>query len=233
MKAMILAAGRGERMRPLTDHTPKPLIAVAGRPLIEHHLLRLRDAGITDIVINLGWLGDRLRAALGDGSRLGLSIAWSKEGWPALETGGGIHKALPLLGPAPFLLVNGDVWTDVPLAGLAARATSLPANDLAHLVLVPNPPHNLRGDFGLAGDERYGRMIPACAEAWTYSGLSVLRPELFADCMPGAFPLAPLLRDAAIRGRVSAELHRGIWIDVGTPERLAVLEAQFTQETMR
>ncbi len=218
-------------MRPLTDHTPKPLIPVAGRPLIEHHLLRLWAAGITEVVINLGWLGAELRTALGDGARLGLSITYSEEGWPALETGGGIHRALPLLGGQPFLLVNGDVWTDVPLARLAARAASLPANDLAHLVLVPNPPHHLRGDFGLAGDQAYGRMIPACAEAFTFSGLSVLRPELFADCMPGAFPLAPLLRAAAISGRVSAELHRGIWIDVGTPERLATLEARLKQET--
>ena len=230
MKAMILAAGRGERMRPLTDHTPKPLIPVAGRPLIEHHLLRLKSAGVTDIVINLGWLGDRLRDHLGDGSALGLSIAWSEEGWPALETGGGIFHALPLLGAAPFLLINGDVWSDYPLERLVARATTLPDDDLAHLLLVPNPPHNLRGDFGLAGDETGGRLITACAEAHTFSGLSVLRPELFVDCTPGAFPLAPLLRDAAIRGRVSAELYRGHWIDVGTPERLAILEAQLTQE---
>ncbi len=230
MKAMILAAGRGERMRPLTDHMPKPLIPVAGRPLIEHHLLQLKAAGISDVVINLGWLGDQLREHLGDGAALGLSIAWSEEGWPALETGGGIFHALPLLGSAPFLLINGDVWCDYPLERLAARATSLLANDLAHLLLVSNPPHNLGGDFGLAGDETGGRLITACAEAHTFSGLSVLCPELFVDCTPGAFPLAPLLRDAAIRGRVSAELYRGNWIDVGTPERLATLEAQLTQE---
>ncbi|WP_439640997.1 N-acetylmuramate alpha-1-phosphate uridylyltransferase MurU [Nevskia sp.] len=221
MKAMILAAGRGERMRPLTDHLPKPLIPVAGRPLIGWHLAALKAAGIDEIVINTGWLGDRLHQQLGDGRAFGLSIAWSDEGWPALETGGGIHHALPLLGAEPFLLVNGDVWTDVPLAALADRARTLPAQDLAHLVLVPNPPHHPRGDFGLAG----GRMIPACAESFTFSGLSVLRPELFADCTAGAFPLAPLLRDAAIRGRVSAELHAGQWLDVGTPERLAALES--------
>lgn len=218
---MILAAGRGERMRPITDHTPKPLIPVAGRPLIEWHIAALKAAGIGEIVVNLGWLGDRLRAHLGDGSAFGVSIACSEEGWPALETGGGIHHALSLLGPEPFLLVNGDVWSDCPLAALAGRAATLPAGDLAHLVLVPNPAHNPRGDFGLAG----GRMIPACAESFTFSGLSVLRPELFADCTPGAFPLAPLLRDAAIRGRVSAELHVGQWSDVGTPARLAALEA--------
>jgi MurNAc alpha-1-phosphate uridylyltransferase len=221
MKAMILAAGRGERMRPLTDRTPKPLIAVGGRPLIEWHVAALKAAGVEEIVVNLGWLGARLREHLGDGSAFGVAIAYSEEGWPALETGGGIHAALPLLGPEPFLVFNGDVWSDVPLAGLAARAAQLPADDLAHLVLVPNPPHNPRGDFGLAG----GRMIPACAESLTFSGLSVLRPVLFADCTPGAFPLAPLLRDAAIRGRVSAELHAGRWSDVGTPERLQSLES--------
>jgi len=220
MKAMILAAGRGERMRPLTDHTPKPLIPVAGRPLIEWHLAALKAAGVEQIVVNLGWLGERLRTHLGDGSAFGVSIAYSDEGWPALETGGGIHRALPLLGSAPFMLVNGDVWSDVPIAALVTRAAALPEHDLAHLVLVPNPAHNPRGDFGLAA----GRMIPACAESFTFSGVSVLRPELFEDCTPGAFPLAPLLRDAAIRGRVSAELHTGLWSDVGTPERLAAVE---------
>ena len=228
MKAMILAAGRGERMRPLTDRVPKPLLPIAGKPLIEHHILALKAAGVSDLVINLGWLGDVLRDHLGDGAAFGVSIAYSDEGWPALETGGGIHRALPLLGTAPFLLVNGDVWSDVPLAALVARAAALPLNDLAHLVLVPNPPHNLRGDFGLIegpeGDPANGRLLTACAESFTFSGLSVLRPELFAEATAGAFPLAPLLRDAAIRGRVSAELHRGIWIDVGTPERLAALE---------
>lgn len=220
MHAMILAAGRGERMRPLTDHTPKPLIPVAGRPLIEWHVAALQAAGVEHIVINLGWLGETVRAHLGDGRAFGVSIAYSDEGWPALETGGGIHRALPLLGDRPFLLLNGDVWSDVPLARLVERATALDANYLAHLVLVPNPLHNPRGDFGLVG----GRMVPACAESFTFSGLSVLRPELFADCAPGAFPLAPLLRDAAIRGQVSAELHAGVWSDVGTPERLAAIE---------
>ena len=220
-------------MRPLTDVTPKPLIPVAGRPLIEHHLCRLREAGIVEVVINLGWLGERLREHLGDGRSLGLSIAYSEEGWPALETGGGIFHALPLLGAAPFMLVNGDVWTDYPLERLVVRASELPADDLAHLLLVPNPTHNPRGDFGLAGDEGHGRLITACAESFTFSGVSLLRPELFADCTAGAFPLAPLLRDAAIRGRVSAELHRGAWIDVGTPERLAALETQLEQEMVR
>ena len=229
MKAMILAAGRGERMRPITDHTPKPLIAVAGRPLINWHLDALQAAGITEFVVNTGWLSERLHAHLGDGRARGLSIAWSDEGWPALETGGGIHRALPLLGDAPFLLVNGDVWTDYPLARLVERAARLPEQDLAHLVLVPNPAHNPRGDFGLAG----GRMIPACAESLTYSGIAVLRPALFAEADAGAFPLAPLLRDAAIRGRVGAELHGGRWSDVVTPERLATLETQLSNPEPR
>lgn len=226
MKAMILAAGRGERMRPLTDTMPKPMIAVRGRPLIEWHLAALAAAGVREVVVNLGWCGEALRARLGDGARLGLRIDYSDEGWPALETGGGVFRALPQLGEAPFLLLNGDVFCDYALPRLVARAAALPANDLAHLVLVPNPAHNPRGDFGLAGD----RVVPACAERWTFSGLSVLRPALFEGCADGAFPLAPLLRDAAIRGGVSGEIHAGRWSDVGTPERLAQLEAQL-QET--
>lgn len=225
MKAMILAAGRGERMRPLTDHLPKPLIPVQGRPLIEHHLAALATAGVREIVVNLGWLGERLREQLGDGARHGVSIEYSEEGWPALETGGGLRHALPLLGREPFLLLNGDVYCDVPLPALVARAQALAERDLAHLVLVPNPAHNPRGDFGLAG----GRVITACAESHTFSGLSVLRPELFADCAPGAFPLAPLLREAAIRGQVAGELHAGLWSDVGTPQRLAALESQLQE----
>lgn len=223
-RAFILAAGRGERMRPLTDHTPKPLLPVRGRPLIEHHLQSLAAAGVQDVVINLGWLGGRIREALDDdGRRYGLHIAWSDEGWPALETGGGIHRALPLLGPAPFVLVNGDVFSDYPLADLVRCAQALPADDLAHLVLVPNPAHNLRGDFALVSG-RIPEPAAPDAERHTYSGLAVLRPQLFAGCRPGAFGLAPLLRAAAQQGRVSGELHRGLWSDVGTPERLAALD---------
>lgn len=222
MKAMILAAGRGERFRPLSDSLPKPLIPVRGEVLIERHLKNLAAAGIREVVINLGWLGERIEAALGDGSRWGVRIAWSREGWPCLETGGGVHHALPLLGPGPFLLLNGDVWTDLPLLRLGQRAAALPANDLAHLVLVPNPEHHPHGDFGLAG----GRVVPACAETQTYSGLAVLRPELLADAGEGAFPLGPLLRQAAILGRVGGELYQGRWSDVGTPQRLQTLERQ-------
>lgn len=218
-RAMLLAAGRGERMRPLTDHTPKPLLPVRGRPLVEHHLAQLAAAGVREVVINLGWLGARIREALGDGGRLGLAIRYSEEGWPALETGGGIHHALPLLGDAPFLVVNGDVYSDYPLHRLVERARELPAGDLAHLVLVENPAHNLRGDFAL----EQGRIKEPASPQYTFSGLSVLRPALFAHCRPGAFGLAPLLRAAAERGQVGAELHRGQWSDVGTPERLAAL----------
>lgn len=218
-KAFILAAGRGERMRPLTDALPKPLIPVRGRPLIEHHLANLAAAGIREVVINLGWLGDKLRGHLGDGVGFGLRIQWSDEGWPALETGGGLFRALPLLGDAPFLLINGDIFSDYPCAALLQRAEHLPLVDLAHLVLVPNPLHNPRGDFALEA----GRVIEPASPQFTFSGLSVLHPALFEGCQPGAFGLAPLLRAAAKEGRVSAEVFHGLWSDVGTPERLAAL----------
>ena len=222
---MILAAGRGDRFRPLTDTTPKPLIAVRGEALIERHLRQLTAAGVRDIVINLGWLGARIRERLGDGHAYGAHIAYSDEGWPAMETGGGVFNALPLLGAAPFLLVNADVWTDYPLAGLMERARALPAQDLAHLVLVPNPPHNRKGDFGLDADR-----VIAEPRAYTFSGLSVQRPELFAG-LPAqqrgqAFPLLPLWREALAQGRLGGETYVGQWSDVGTPERLQELERQ-------
>lgn len=220
VRAMILAAGRGERMRPHTDERPKPLIRVAGRPLIEHHLASLRDAGITEVVVNLGWLGDKIRAALGDGAHFGVAIRYSEEGWPALESGGGIFHALPLLGTDPFVVVNGDVYTDYPLADLARRARALPADVHAHLVLVPNPPHNPRGDFAL--DD--GRVRNRETGRHTFSGVSVHRPEFFGGCQPGHFPLLPLWRAAADSGRMTGELYAGCWSDVGTPERLAELE---------
>ncbi|HEY0973465.1 MAG TPA: nucleotidyltransferase family protein [Solimonas sp.] len=220
-RAFILAAGRGERMRPLTDRLPKPLIDVGGRPLIERHLLQLAAAGVARVVVNLGWLGSVLREALGDGARFGLRIDYSEEGWPALETGGGIHRALPLLGDAPFVVVNGDVFTDYPMAALIAQARELPAHDLGHLILVPNPAHHPRGDFVLDGT----RVREAPGPRHTFSGLSVLRPALFAACAPGAFGLAPLLRAAAAQDRLGATLYEGLWSDVGTPQRLADLES--------
>lgn len=213
---MILAAGRGRRMRPLTDRVPKPLLPVAGQPLIVWHLRRLAGAGLRDVVINHAWLGAQIPAALGDGGRWGLHIRYSDEGETGLETGGGIHHALPLLGEAPFLVVNGDIWADIDFAGLR-----LSAGDLAQLVLVPNPAHNPAGDFPLAG----GR-IAGDGPRHTFSGVGVYHPALFADCAPGAFPLAPLLREAAAQGRVGGELHRGHWCDVGTPERLRDLDAE-------
>ena len=214
MKAMILAAGRGERMRPLTDTLPKPLLPARGRPLIEHHFDALRRAGIVEVVINLGWLGERLREHVGDGQRFGLSVAYSDEGYPPLETGGGIQRALTLLGPAPFWVLNGDVFCDYPVT-----AHVLPEGVLAHLVLVPNPPQHPQGDFALAE----GRVSNAAFGRHTYSGIAVIDPRLLAASVPGRFPLAPLLRDAAARGAVSGELYAGIWSDVGTPERLAAL----------
>lgn len=216
---MILAAGRGERMRPLTLERPKPLLEAGGRPLIVHHLHALAQAGLRDVVVNVSWLGAQVVAALGDGSRHDVRIAYSDEGPEPLETGGGIFRALPLLGPAPFLVLNGDVWTDYPYEQLR---DVLQPNDLAHLVLVPNPAHNPDGDFVL----RNGRIVEEPGERLTFSGLGLYRPELFAGCRDGIFKLAPLLREAARAGRVSGEVHTGDWLDIGTPERLAELDTR-------
>lgn len=216
---MILAAGRGERMRPLTDHTPKPLLPVAGKPLIAHHLEALRAAGITDLVINTGHLGERLPVALGDGRDWGVRIVYSPEPPDALETGGGIFQALPLLGAEPFLVVNGDVWTDYPFI----RLPKTPAR-LAHLVLVANPPHHAQGDFSLEGEA--GRVGESGARRLTFSGISMLRPELFAGCAPGRFPLGPLLRRAIADGAVTGEHYAGAWRDIGTPQRLTELDRE-------
>ena len=219
MKAMILAAGRGERMRPLTDTVPKPLLEAGGRRLIEYHLAARQAGGFRDVVINTAHLGDQLSATLGDGRRYGLRIRYSPEPEGALETGGGIHRALPLLGDGPFLVVNGDVWCDYPLAPRA-----LAEDDLAHLVLVDNPAHHAQGDFHLAA----GRLHREGEPRLTFSGIGYYRPELFANCEAGRFPLAPLLRAAMDAGKVSGEHHRGHWSDVGTPARLAALDAYLT-----
>ncbi|MDD0842082.1 N-acetylmuramate alpha-1-phosphate uridylyltransferase MurU [Pseudomonas sp. Gutcm_11s] len=216
MKAMILAAGKGERLRPLTLHTPKPLVRAAGTPLIEFHVRALAAAGFTELVINHAWLGQQIEDYLGDGSRFGLRIAYSAEGEP-LETGGGIYKALPLLGAEPFLVVNGDIWTDYDFAALRA-----PRQGLAHLVLVDNPGHNQQGDFRLH-DGQVTDAVPG-EPSFTYSGMAVLHPQLFAGCQSGAFKLAPLLRAAMLEGQVSGEHFDGRWIDVGTHERLADVE---------
>jgi len=216
MKAMILVAGKGERLRPLTLHTPKPLVRVGGVPLIEYHLRALAAAGFSEVVINHAWLGQQIEDYLGDGSRFGAHIVYSPEGEP-LETGGGIFKALPLLGDEPFLVVNGDIFTDYPFAELRK-----PMSGLAHLVLVDNPGHHQAGDFALT-DGRVTEAQPG-QPSLTYSGIAVLSPALFAACQPGAFKLAPLLRSAMQQGQVSGERHAGCWIDVGTHERLAEVE---------
>lgn len=215
MKAMILAAGRGERMRPLTDRTPKPLLKVAGKALIEYHIEGLVAAGITDIIINHAWLGEQFEQTLGSGERYGARLVYSPEGAKALETGGGIFKALPLLGAEPFVVVNGDVWTDYPFTRLP-RAL----NGLAHLVLVPNPPQHPQGDFFFA----QGTLYEAGDEKFTFSGIGIYSAALFAGCVRGAFPLAPLLRAAIARKQVSGEVYTGGWHDVGTPQRLEELD---------
>jgi MurNAc alpha-1-phosphate uridylyltransferase len=217
---MILAAGRGERMRPLTDRVPKPLLEVGGRSLIEHHLDALARAGFRDVVVNLAHQGPQIREALGDGAAHGLRIQYSDESPEALETGGGIFRALPLLGDGPFLVVNGDVWTDYPF-----RARELPESRLAHLVLVDNPQHHPEGDFRL--DD--GRLSNAGGPRLTFAGIGYYRAALFAGCRDGAFPLAPLLRAACDLGLVSGEHHRGAWTDVGTPERLDALRRRLAR----
>ncbi|QIB06408.1 MULTISPECIES: N-acetylmuramate alpha-1-phosphate uridylyltransferase MurU [unclassified Pseudomonas] len=216
MKAMILAAGKGERMRPLTLTTPKPLIRVGGIPLIEYHLRALARAGFTEIVINHAWLGQQIEDHLGDGSRFGVSIRFSPEGEP-LETGGGIFRALPLLGDEAFVVVNGDIWTDYDFSALRR-----PLKGLAHLVLVDNPEHHPDGDFILADGKVHDGQTPA--DNLTYSGIAVLHPRLFDGCTGGAFKLAPLLRAAMAEERVSGEHLKGHWVDVGTHERLAQVE---------
>lgn len=215
MKAMILAAGRGERMRPLTDHTPKPLLEAGGKALIVHHIERLAAAGFRELVINHAHLGGLIEARLGDGARWGVSIAYSHEP-KALETGGGIFKALPLLGSEPFLVLNGDVWTDLDFG----RLHGLEPDGLAYLILVDNPEHNPKGDFALS----QGRISSEGADRLTFSGIGVYRPELFANCEASAFPLAPLLRGAMVEGLVGGEHFRGHWLDIGTPQRLLDLD---------
>jgi MurNAc alpha-1-phosphate uridylyltransferase len=217
MKAMVLAAGRGERMRPLTDHTPKPLLVVGGKPLIAWHLAALAQAGIREVVVNLSWLGAQIRAALGDGRQYGVQIQYSEEGSPPLESGGGIFHALSLLGPAPFLVVNGDTFTDIDLGSLRLSA----AAD-ARLVMVTNPPQHPQGDFVLDGE----RLVTGAGPTLTYSGVGIFSPALFAGCTAGQFPLLPLLKRAIAAGRLQGQHHTGQWLDIGTPERLAALRVQ-------
>ena len=223
MKAMILAAGRGERMRPLTDRVPKPLLEIGGKPLIVWHVEKLRAAGFIELVINCSHLGDQIEAALGDGARFGARISYTREAQP-LETAGGIAYALHLLGTAPFAVVNADIYSDYPYERLAAAVAELVASDaLAHLVLVDNPQHHRDGDFALVG-----RRVVCTGLRLTFSGIAVYRPEFFAQLVPGTrAALAPLLRAEIERARVTGEHYRGCWYDIGTPERLALVNAQF------
>lgn len=223
MKAMILAAGRGERMRPLTDQTPKPLLEVGGKALIEYHLQALVEAGITEVVINHAWLGEQIEARLGDGQQFGLSIQYSVERPAALETAGGIVQALPLLGNDPFIVINGDVWCDYPVQQLVDIESKLDGDDdgyLAYLILVDNPPQHPEGDFALHGQQ----VLDKGTHKLTFSGLGLYRPALFSGLTPGVRPLAPLLRAAMQEGKVRGEHYQGRWFDIGTPERLTALD---------
>ncbi|WP_339021536.1 N-acetylmuramate alpha-1-phosphate uridylyltransferase MurU [Aeromonas salmonicida] len=221
MKAMILAAGRGERMRPLTDTLPKPLLAAGGKPLIVHHIEKLKAAGVTELVINHAWLGHKLVEALGDGSAFGVSIHWSAEA-SALETAGGIVQALPLFGADPFLVINGDTWLNLDYRTLVNQPLG---TDLAHLWLVPNPPQHPHGDFSLHA----GRVLdaPAC----TFSGVGLYDPAAFAGLPSGARKLAPLLREWMAQGRVGGAMLAGEWRDIGTTERLRELDDQLQRRT--
>ncbi len=216
---MILAAGLGTRMGQLTRDIPKPLLKAGGKPLLQYHLESLARAGVSDIVINHARLGDQIERAFGDGSRFGVRLHYSPEGETPLETGGGIRHALPLLGNAPFIVVNADIWTDFPFSSLPAEPDSL-----AHLVMVSNPAHHPDGDFQLQD----GRVTNAPGPRLTYSGIAVFRPALFQGLGGGAFPLAPVLRQAIDRGAVSGCHFEGYWLDVGTPERLTALEHQLS-----
>lgn len=208
---MLLAAGRGERLRPLTDQRPKALVEVQGSSLLERHLERMRDSGIGTVVINLGWLGEQIVDRIGSGARFGLNVIYSQEGSNVLETGGGIHKALPFLGDEPFLVVNADVYTDMCLPEI-----DLAEDCVGHLVLVPTPDYRQRGDFDL---DR-GRILNSESPRLTFSGVAVYRPAFFEGCEAGRFPLAPMLREAADAGQLSGELYEGQWADIGTLERL-------------
>lgn len=213
MKAMILAAGRGERLRPLTDRTPKPLIEVGGQPLIMHHLRHLARTGIQEVVINVAWLGQQIRDAVGDGRRFGLEVRYSAEPEGALETAGGIIRALPLLGGQPFVMISADVYSDFPLERLCAKRL----DHLGHLVMVSNPDHHREGDFALDGHGQLNQGSPAL----TFSGIALLHPELFSGWSAGRRALRPVLEKALCAGQLTGEHHRGLWSDVGTIERLA------------
>ena len=224
---MILAAGRGERMRPLTDHKPKPLLEVGGKPLIVWHIEALARAGLREIVINHAWLGSTIEAALGDGSAFGVTIEWSREGAEGLETAGGIATALPLLGDAPFIVLNGDVFTDFDVARLVRAAERLDARHQAHLVLVPYPGHKAGAALAL---DSAGHVTVSEGAPYTFSGLATYHPAFFDGVTARVkAPLLPLFRAAGDAGGITGEVLAGDWTDVGTPERLAELDARLAQ----
>jgi len=222
MKAMILAAGYGKRLLPLTASRPKPMLKIAGKPLLQHHIEKLAAAGITELVINTSWLAEQIEAYFGDGSKFGVTISWSRESQP-LETGGGIAKALPLLGEQPFLLINGDIWTDFSLSSV--KNIALTEDQLGWLLMVENPPHNPQGDFGLVN----GLLCYQSKPRFTFTGVSLLRPQLFntywvTDVDAPIFPLRDLLRPAIEAQRMLGAVYTGDWCDVGTPERYKQLD---------
>ena len=221
MRAMILAAGRGERLRPITDDIPKALVEVGGRSVLEWHLERVSVAGITQVVINLGWHGEQIVERIGSGERYGVEIAYSDEGDAVLETGGGIHKALPLLGDDPFLVINSDIFTDMPVPRVRLRD-----EHLGHLVTVPKPGYLDHGDFNI--DD--GLIRRTEHPRYTYAGFAIYRPELFASCEAGRFSVVPLMFAAADAGRLSGSVYEGQWADIGTAARLAALRQQFDRE---
>lgn len=216
MIAMILAAGHGERLRPVTETIPKALVEVRGESLLERHLRAVSAAGVETVVVNLGWLGEQIVERVGSGARYGLNVIYSPEGNNILETGGGIHRALPMLGSQAFLAINADIFTDMPFP-----IERLGDEDIAHLVLVPTPAHKTTGDFDLID----GRVRNGDDAEFTFSGVAVYRPEFFADCTPGRFSLVPMLRAAADAGQLGGSTYTGLWRDVGTPERLVELNA--------
>ena len=220
MRAIILAAGRGERMRPLTDTMPKPLLEVNGKPLIQYHVENLVRAGVTGIVINHGVFGEQIENHLGDGSRFQVNIRYSAEGNHPLDTGGGIYRALPFLGDDPFLAINADIWTDYPFQNLPVQPTGR-----VHLVLVENPEHNPAGDFAISD----GQVGNAGSRKYTFSGIGVYRKELFDEMSGGVFPLTPLIRKAADKYLVTGEIYDRVWLDIGSPERLASLRNQVSK----
>jgi N-acetyl-alpha-D-muramate 1-phosphate uridylyltransferase len=226
MKAMILAAGRGNRLRPITDHTPKPLIKVGGKPIIEYHLEKLSKIGIRDIVINISHLADLIESTLGDGSQYGVRIQYSREMITPLETGGGIYQALPLLGADPFMVINGDIFTDYPFQQLPKNL-----DGLAHIVLVDNPPHNLKGDFSVIKESDIKYVSKEGSNKLTFSGISILHPNLFRDCKPGIFSITPLLIQAMANKLVTGEHYFGRFVDIGgKPENLEALQREFNQK---